>query len=122
MKDIIRAKIQEGLGKLVEFKKDDEKSDDEVKDQATYDLTYSNIRSALDNELINHAAVIRELWGESNATNRSEFRKKLELETSDSGSKYKFTEDEVGRIETILTTFRDDLGGSINKGTEKKED
>ena len=122
----MKDKILEGLHKLVEadeseetaFENPHESEGDYSSDELA---TYDNIKSALDNELINHAAVIRGLWGDSDATNRSLFKKKLDGSKSDSGSKYRFSEHELGKITSILTTFRDDLGGAITK-EKKKED
>lgn len=117
----MKDRIKEELKKLVTEKEGAPSNDEETTSSDNKQAgNYENIRSALDNELINHAAVIRGLWGDSDATKRSEFRKKLS--TDPENSAYSFTEEEIGKIETILTTFRDDLGGELTKEKKGEEE
>lgn len=59
----------------------------------------------LDNDLYNHAAVMRRLgWEGDENTNRSLFEKKLKREKNDSGGEYTFEEADLEKIITILDT------------------
>ena len=74
----------------------------------------------LDNDLINHAAVGRRMKGEewggnSEATNRSKFRKKVKQMTNDEGGTYSFNEDELGQIQKILMSFASTISHSIGR-------
>ena len=102
-----------------EDKKGPDETDGEYSESES--ITYDSIKLALENELINHAAVIRALWGDSDATNRSLFKKKVDGAESESGSKYRVSETELGKITSILTTFRDDLGGALERKNEENE-
>ena len=55
---------------------------------------YQRVKSLLENDMINHSGIIRELWDTSNATNRSLFRKKLNRDKNDSGGRYGFSKEE----------------------------
>lgn len=106
--------IKERLNGLVEAGEESKREDTP---------SYDNLKQALDNDLINHAAVMRRLWGtEDQDTNRSEFRKKLNQSTSDSGGKYSFSEEEVGKIESILLTLSKDINSTIDKRKKRGED
>ena len=64
---------------------------------------YEKIKALLSSDLINHAEVMRQLnWGGDEATNRSLFRKKLNMEPNDSGGHYAFDDEDVQKISDIL--------------------
>ena len=108
--------IKERLASLIEVS--DERTGDKTADTPSYD----NLRQALENDLINHAEVMRRLWPDIDEdTGRSEFRKKLLQKNNDSGGKYSFSEDEVGKVESILLTMAKDTGTKIGKGKKTKE-
>lgn len=72
------------------------------------------------NDIINHAAVVRQMTGEewtdnSEATNRSKFRKKLNKTTSDDGGQYSFDDDEIGQIEKILMGLSSTITNTIGR-------
>ena len=72
------------------------------------------------NDIINHAAIVRRLTGDewidnSEATNRSKFRKKLNKMTSDDGGEYSFDEDEIGQIEKILMGLSSTITNTIGR-------
>tara|TARA_R110000851_G_scaffold11678_3_gene40832 strand:+ start:90 stop:464 length:375 start_codon:yes stop_codon:yes gene_type:complete len=78
------------------------------------------ILKLLNNDVINHAAVVRKMTGEewidnSEATNRSKFRKKLNKFSNDEGSNYFFDEDEVGQIEKILMSLSSTIDNAIGR-------
>jgi hypothetical protein len=65
---------------------------------------YASVSSVLNNPMINHAEVIRQLWSDSdNASARSLFRKKLNREKMSNGEgHYEFTLDELIKIKNIV--------------------
>lgn len=65
---------------------------------------YASVSSILNNPMINHAEVIRQLWSDSdNASARSLFRKKLNREKMSNGDgSYEFTLDELIKIKNIV--------------------
>ena len=74
----------------------------------------------LGNDVINHAAIVRNMTGDSwvgnsEATNRSKFRKKLNKLTNDEGGSYSFDEDEVGQIEKILMGLSSTITNTIGR-------
>lgn len=78
------------------------------------------ITKLLNNDVINHAAIVRKMTGEdwvgnSEATNRSKFRKKLNKLTNDEGGAYSFNEDEVTQIEKILMGLSSTITNTIGK-------
>jgi len=78
------------------------------------------ITKLLGNDIINHAAVVRNLTGEewtdnSEATNRSKFRKKLNKMTNDEGGSYSFNDDEIGQIEKILMGLSSTISNTIGR-------
>lgn len=81
----------------------------------------SKIISLLKNDIINHAAVVRKLVGDewsnnSEATNRSKFRKKLNKLSNDEGEgMYSFDEDEIGQIEKILMGLSSTITNSLGR-------
>lgn len=60
------------------------------------------VKGLLQNNVFNHAGVIEELWGDSEASNRSLFRKKLNRELNDNGVPYEFDDKELAKIVNIL--------------------
>lgn len=91
----------------------DESEDDKSKGD-------DKILQLLNNDIINHAAVVRKMTGEewvgnSEATNRSKFRKKLKKLNNDDGSPYSFDEDEVGQIEKILMGLSSTINHTIGR-------
>lgn len=74
----------------------------------------------LGNDIINHAAVVRKMTGEewtgnSEATNRSKFRKKLNKMVNDEGGTYTFDDDEIGQIEKILMGLSSTITNTIGR-------
>jgi hypothetical protein len=65
---------------------------------------YASVSSVLNNPIINHAEVIRQLWPDGdNASARSLFRKKLKREKMTNGEgHYEFTLDELIKIKNIV--------------------
>ena len=71
------------------------------------------IRSLLDNDKINHAGVIKQLWGSKDATKRSLFRKKLNQMKNDSGGNYEFDKEEISKIMSILMNMANEINTSL---------
>lgn len=72
------------------------------------------------NDIINHAAIARSMTGQewtdnTEATNRSKFRKKLNKLSSEEGSTYSFDDDEVAQIEKILMGISSKINNSIGR-------
>jgi len=91
-------------------------SGDAAKENKTEKIT----KLLVGNDVINHAAVVRKMTGEdwtgnSEATNRSKFRKKLNKLTNDEGGAYSFNEDEVGQIEKILMGLSSTITNTIGR-------
>jgi len=74
---------------------------------------YERVRSLLDNDKVNHAGVIKQLWGSKDATKRSLFRKKLNQMNNDSGGQYEFSKEEISKIMSILMNFANEISSSI---------
>jgi len=74
---------------------------------------YERVRSLLDNDKINHAGVIKQLWGSKDATKRSLFRKKLKQMPNDSGGQYEFDKEEIGKIMSILMNFANEISSTV---------
>ena len=91
-------------------------SDDAAKENKTEKIT----KLLIGNDVINHAAVVRKMTGEdwtgnSEATNRSKFRKKLNKITNDEGGSYSFDEDEIGQIEKTLMGLSSTITNTIGR-------
>jgi hypothetical protein len=89
-------------------------------DEDSKDNEYDKVVKLLDNDLINHAAIGRRMKGEewggnSEATNRSKFRKKVNKMTNDEGGTYLFDEDELSQIQKILMNFSTTINHSIGR-------
>jgi hypothetical protein len=88
--------------------------------KTTKDTEYEKITTLLDNDLINHAAVVRRMKGEhwtgnSEATNRSKFRKKVKRMANDEGGTYLFNDDELSQIERVLMGMASTISHSIGR-------
>jgi len=72
-------------------------------DEKSGESKYQKIKTLLDNDIFNHAAIMRQLgWGGKDSTNRSLFRKKLYREPNDGGSEHEFDDDDLSKITDIL--------------------
>lgn len=104
MRDFIKAKLDEALH-IQEKEKPEEGGS-----------KYDKIKGLLDNPIFNHSEIIRKLWKKDDATARSLFKKKLDRASNDSGSTYKFDDEELSKIASILmdtsTQIRKDIGKS----------
>jgi len=116
MKDIIIKKLHESF--IPEEEKDtktelkDEKPKDSNENKPQAKAQYERIHSVLKNDIFNHAAIIRQLWGSDDATGRSLFRKKLEREKmQNSDHVYEFSPEELSKISSILMS----TASSVNK-------
>lgn len=91
-----------------------------VKNDEADENDYDKITSLLDNDIINHAAVVRQLknkpWaGNTEATNRSLFRKKLKKLPNDDGGEYTFSEETVSNLQKILMNLSSTINHSIGR-------
>lgn len=89
-------------------------------DESAKDNEYEKTVKLLDNDLINHAAIVRRMKGaewtdNSEATNRSKFRKKVKKMQNDEGGTYLFDEDELGQIQKILMNFSSTISHSLGR-------
>lgn len=72
---------------------------------AEFSGLYRRVQKRLENDLWNHAAIMRRLnWEGDDNTNRSLFEKKLKRADNDAGGQYNFTKEELEKIITILDT------------------
>ena len=79
------------------FIKEDNNNGDEVSG------LYKRVQGKLENDLFNHAAVMRRLnWEGDENTNRSLFEKKLKRAKNDAGGIYEFTKEELEKILSII--------------------
>lgn len=87
-----------------------------VGDESTNDSKYQKIKSLLDNDIFNHAAIMRQLgWQGKEDTNRSLFRKKLYQEPNDAGGHYEFDEAELLKISDILMRTSSQIKKSVGR-------
>jgi|TARA_R110000851_G_scaffold47424_1_gene115018 hypothetical protein len=89
-------------------------------DETKSDNEYEKIVKLLDNDMINHAAIGRRMkgdeWGgNSEATNRSKFRKKVKRMQNDEGGTYHFDEDELSQVQKILMNFSSTISNSLGR-------
>ncbi len=84
---------------------------------------YERVKTLLDNDKINHAGVIKQLWGSKDASKRSLFRKKLKQMPNDSGGSYEFDKEEIAKIISILSNFANEISSTLkpSKQTYKGE-
>lgn len=71
-------------------------------DKGDLKAKHERVAGLLKNDVFNHAGVIRRLWGDSEASNRSLFKKKLERQLNDNGNPYEFDDEELSKIVNIL--------------------
>jgi len=81
---------------------------------------YDKISNLLGNDIFNHAAIVRKLSGEkwkgnSEATNRSLFRKKLNKEPNEDGSVYEFDDETLSDIQKILMGLSSTINHKIGR-------
>jgi Na+-transporting NADH:ubiquinone oxidoreductase subunit NqrF len=81
---------------------------------------YDKVVKLLNNDIFNHAAIVRQLKGEpwagnTEATNRSLFRKKLKKMTNDEGGEYSFDEETLSDIQKILMGVSSTINHSIGR-------
>ena len=81
---------------------------------------YERVRSLLDNDKINHAGVVKQLWGSKDATKRSLFRKKLNQMNNESGGTYEFNKDEISKIMSILMNFSNEISSKLKPSKNVK--
>jgi hypothetical protein len=79
-----------------------EEGEPKSKDKGDLKAKHDRIKGLLGNNVFNHAGVIEKLWGDSEASNRSLFRKKLNRELNDNGVPYEFDDEELSKIANIL--------------------
>lgn len=90
-------------------------------DEASKDNEYEKVVKLLDtNDIINHAAIVRRMKGaewsdNSEATNRSKFRKKLKKMTNDEGGAYMFNDDELTQIQKTLMGLSSTITHSLGR-------
>jgi hypothetical protein len=82
---------------------------------------YERVRSLLDNDKVNHAGVILQLWGSKDATKRSLFRKKLKQMPNDSGGTYEFSKEEISKIMSIMMNFANEISSTIKPSKQTFE-
>src|SRR5688572_4730272 len=87
---------------------------DERKHQTKDDTKYDRLTRLLDNNIFNHAGIIEKLWGDSDATNRSLFGKKLKRAKNDEGGEYQFSEEEISKILQILQNTSNDIKHTVD--------
>lgn len=105
MKDIIKTKLHEAFIK--------NETNDSEKDISS--SKYNKIQTLLKNDIFNHSAIIRKLWGDDDATKRSLFRKKLEREKNDNGTPYEFDDTELTKISDILMSTSSEIRKHVGK-------
>lgn len=89
-------------------------------DDAVSDNEYDKVTKLLNNDIFNHAAIVRQLKGEpwagnTEATNRSLFRKKLKKMSNDDGGSYAFSEETLSDIQKILMNVSATISHSIGR-------
>tara|TARA_B100000953_G_C17688437_1_gene314657 strand:- start:50 stop:418 length:369 start_codon:yes stop_codon:yes gene_type:complete len=107
----------QGGDPLANLKKgNEEPKEKKTKDSSDLKAKHARVEGLLQNNVFNHAGVIERLWGDSEASNRSLFRKKLERELNDNGVPYEFDDEELSKIVNILM----DTSKQITKTLSKK--
>lgn len=111
-------KLNEKIIRLLREGSEDESSGEGINQDLDIDLTskHKRVKSLLENPIFNHAGIIERLWGDSDATNRSLFRKKLNMELNDNDTPYTFDDEDLGKIISILM----DTSKKITKSFGKK--
>lgn len=122
-------KIKMALREAEEEKKEDSTkgmingpTDIEGGDKSDENPQYDQIQELLGDNIYNHAAIVRRLWGDDNASYRSEFGKRLNKEVHD-GSRHVFTDNEITAIASILQNAASSVNaafeGPVNKDDRK---
>lgn len=93
---------KDALSNLVQGNEDPESKRKKTGDTSDLKAKHARVESLLDNDIFNHAGIVKELWGNKNASNRSLFRKKLHRELNDNDVPYEFDDKELSKIVTIL--------------------
>lgn len=79
---------------------------------------YEKIEALLSNPIFNNAEIAKGLWGDKDASNRSLFKKKLDMALNDSGEPYEFDEEELSKIGSILRDTSKQITKTVGrKGT-----
>jgi len=80
---------------------------------------YGRLRELLSNDIINHSGIIRRMkgWGDADDTERSLFKKKLDMTKNDQGGVYRFEKHEVEDIFNILM----DVAKKMSKTSKKSK-
>jgi hypothetical protein len=81
---------------------------------------YDKIVTLLNNDIFNHAAIVRRLPGEpwvgnSEATNRSLFRKQLKKMKNDDGGSYEFSPETLADLQKIMMNAASTISNSIGR-------
>jgi hypothetical protein len=87
---------------LVKGNEDPESKKKGNKDSSDLKAKHARVEALLKNDIFNHAGVVKELWGDKGASNRSLFRKKLHRELNDNDVPYEFDDKELSKIVNIL--------------------
>ena len=87
-----------------------------VTDKGDLKAKHERVAGLLKNDVFNHAGVIRRLWGDSDASNRSLFKKKLERELNDNGNPYEFDDEELSKIVNILMDTSKQVTSTLGSG------
>jgi hypothetical protein len=96
-------------------KQNDSEGKSEKKDSEDLKAKHKRVEALLSNNVFNHAGVIEKLWGDSEASNRSLFRKKLHRELNDNGVPYEFDDKELSKILNIMMGASAAITKSIKK-------
>ena len=96
------------------------KADSATTDNAKNSEKYDKMVKLLDNPVFNHAAIVRALpnepWaGNSEATNRSLFRKKLKRMKNDDGVEYTFSDETLSELQKVLMSVSSVITHSIGR-------
>ena len=88
-----------------------------ISDDLSKKAKYDKIKNLLGNKIFNHAELARGIWGdEDEDTNRSLFKKKLDMAHTDSGGTYEFDDVELSQIGGLLR----DTSKAITKTVGRK--
>jgi hypothetical protein len=117
MKKLIRNRLVEYVEQVELTEVGEESNGEEGEEDKSGETSgkYERIRNLLSNNIFNHAGVMEKLWGDSGATNRSLFRKKLNRLKSDQGGTYEFDEDEISKIVNILMDTQKEIRSAVGK-------
>tara|TARA_R110000796_G_scaffold1673_2_gene6926 strand:+ start:6766 stop:7125 length:360 start_codon:yes stop_codon:yes gene_type:complete len=96
------------------------RADSASSDDAKNNEKYDKIVKLLDNPVFNHAAIVRALPNEpwannSEATNRSLFRKKLKRMNNDDGVEYSFSDETLSELQKVMMSVSSVITHSIGR-------